>query len=536
MVEIKAPAITATEHLNDEAPPVFEPVEWTKDPGLRKLYIFSALGLLVASATTGYDGSLLNLLQSYDYFESFFDDIGTDPDKANLLGLLTNMFTVGSILSMFVVPTVTDKWGRKPCIVGGCLIMIVGCFVNTFATNLGMFCAGRFVLGFGNSLCQLASPMLLTEIIHPLHRARFTTIYNCLWNLGNLICTLIGYGLQYVKSDWSWRALTLFQVVFAVVQLIFVWFLPESPRWMISKDRNDEALKTLAKWHANGNENNLTVQFEYREIRETLKLEKEINETSSYADFFRTKGNRWRLAIIISIGIISQYSGNAVISNYANLIYTNAGITSQQQKLGLNIGNALIGLTVSISAAFLVDRVGRRPLFLISVSGMVGSFTLWTMMAGLYESHNNAAGYGYGQIVFVWVFGIFYSIGFSGLLVAYTLEVLPYHLRAKGVMIMNITVQAILALSAQTNPIAIAKLPHGWNFWMFYTLWDVCEAIWVYFMFPETKGPTLEEIAKIFDGDEAIAHINMEQTEKELAIHHNEVHDGADEKREREQL
>ncbi len=91
----------------------------------------------------------------------------------------------------------------------------------------------------------------------------------------------------------------------------------------------------MAKWHANGNENNLTVQFEYREIRETLRIEKEVNQTTSYLDFFRTKGNRWRLAIIISIGIISQYSGNAVISNYANLIYTNAGITHQNQKLGV---------------------------------------------------------------------------------------------------------------------------------------------------------------------------------------------------------
>jgi len=104
------------------------------------------------------------------------------------------------------------------------------------------------------------------------------------------------------------------------------------------------------------------------------------------------------------------------------------------------------------------------------IIGMVISFILWTIMAAMYETHNDQQSFGIAQIVFVWIFGIFYSIGFSGLLVAYTLEVLPYHLRAKGVMIMNITVQAILALSAQTNPVAIEHLPAGWNFWLFYTV------------------------------------------------------------------
>ena len=92
----------------------------------------------------------------------------------------------------------------------------------------------------------------------------------------------------------------------------------------------------MAKYHANGNENNLTVQFEYREIKETLRIETDVNHSTSYLDFFRTKGNRWRLAIIISIGIISQYSGNAVISNYSHLIYQTAGIAGQKPQLGVS--------------------------------------------------------------------------------------------------------------------------------------------------------------------------------------------------------
>jgi hypothetical protein len=107
---------------------------------------------------------------------------------------------------------------------------------------------------------------------------------------------------------------------------------------------------------------------------------------------------------------------------------------------------------------------------------MVVSFAIWTILAAEYENHGGntggsaSKGFGIGQICFIWIFGIFYSIGFSGLLVAYTLEVLPFHLRAKGITIMNITVQAILALSAQTNNIAINNLPKAYYFWIFYTV------------------------------------------------------------------
>lgn len=101
---------------------------------------------------------------------------------------------------------------------------------------------------------------------------------------------------------------------------------------------------------------------------------------------------------------------------------------------------------------------------------MVISFMLWTVMAAEYENRGQPKQLGIAQIVFVWIFGIFYSVGFSGLLVAYTIEILPYHLRAKGVMIMNMTVQAILAISAQTNSVAITQLPKTYYFWIFYTV------------------------------------------------------------------
>lgn len=304
------------------------------------------------------------------------------------------------------------------------------------------------MLGFGNSLSQMASPLLLTEICHPQHRGPVTAIYNCLWNAGALLVSCIAWGTANIQNDWSWRSITFLQIVPSLVQLGGIWWIPESPRYLINKDRNEEALLILSKWHAGGDLNNATVQFEFREIKETIRIQRETERDTSYRDFFRTRGNRWRLIIIVSLGVISQYSGNALFSNYMNTIYKGAGIVDQNQKLAMSTGKTILDLIVTIAAALNVDRFGRRPLFLISMCGMVVSFACWTATGAVYEySGEQNAGSGYAQLVFIWVFGIFYDIGFSGLLVAYALEILPFHLRAKGMMIMNITVQAILALS-----------------------------------------------------------------------------------------
>ncbi|KAH8689382.1 general substrate transporter [Talaromyces proteolyticus] len=506
-------------HVVQAQAPDFEKVDWKREPHLRKLYLMAVV-LMVASATTGYDGMLVNTSQLLQTWEDFFSpQVG----QSNWLGLLVNMFNIGSIVSFFITPYVADNFGRKIAIIIGCCFMVLGGFITTFSTSYGMYIAGRFLLGFGNSFAQMCSPMLLIELCHPQHRGPVTAIYNCLWNVGALLVACIGWGTSYVEGNWSWRSITFIQIVPSVIQLMFIWWIPESPRYLVSKDRNEEALAILTKYHGGGDVQDPLVQFEYREIRETLRLEVQAGNESTYIDFFRTKGNLWRLSILISLGIISQYSGNALFSNYMNAIYAGAGITTQNQKLALSTGKTILDIIATISAATQVDKFGRRPLFLVSTVGMLLAFVCWTITGAVYENSNSTnSGSGYAQLVFIWIFGIFYDIGFSGLLIAYALEILPFKLRAKGMMIMNITVQAILAIGNQTNILAWNNLPHHWNFMLFYTLWDFVEFLFVYFFYVETKGPTLEEVARIFDGDDSVAHIDLHQIEKEMSAERRE--------------
>lgn len=514
--------------------PDFEKVTWYQDPGLRALYFYCSV-LCVASATTGYDGMLLNTSQNLTTWEDYFNH-----PTGSKQGLLNAIYQIGSLVSFPLVPYMADWWGRRVPIACGGALMVLGGFLGAFANSYGMYLGGRFVLGFGNSLAQMSSPVLLTELCHPQHRGRFTAIYNCLWNLGALFVAWLAWGTMTIHSDWAWRSLTLLQALPALIQLTFIYWVPESPRWLISKERYEEAEHILAKYHANGDKHNSTVAFEFREIKETLRLEFEFQKSSSYMDFLKTKGNRYRLAILVSLGIISQYSGNALFSNYMNLIYTSAGIVKQDQQIPLNGGQTLLALIVSVSCAFLVDRVGRRPLFLASTTGMVLCFMAWTIVSSQYvgpfladgvtpnPKASNIKTTGYPQIVFVWLFTVFYSLAWSGLLVAYALEILPYKLRAKGLMIMNLTVQSALVLGNYTNAIAWHNLaPHDWTFCLFYTLWDFLELLFVYFFYIETRGPTLEELAKIFDGEGAeVAHLDLREVEKDIQLE-NEGHEDA---------
>ncbi|KAI0477904.1 general substrate transporter [Xylariaceae sp. FL0804] len=441
------------------------------------------------------------------------------------LGLLVNVFNVGSVASFFITPYVADHWGRKTSIAIGCSFMICGGFICAFCIDYEMFVAGRFLLGFGNSLAQMASPLLLTEICHPQHRGPVTAVYNCLWNLGALMVAWAGWGTARIASDWSWRTIALLQVLPSAVQLSLLAWIPESPRYLVSRDRHGEALDTLARCHARGGRrDDLLVRFEYREICDAIRSEHElVNSTAhggggaGYLDFLRTRGNRWRLAILVSLGVISQYSGNALFSNYIDAVYDGAGVTSQNTKLAISGGKTILDLIVTVLAALNVDRFGRRPLFLLSISGMVVSFASWTACGAAYEySGLSSLAAGYAQLVFVWLFGIFYDVGFSGLLVAYALEILPFGLRAKGMMVMNVTLQAVLALSNQSNKVAWNRLPRHWYLMLMYTLWDFCELVFVYFFYVETKGPTLEEIARIFDGPDAVADVSMQQVVRDI--------------------
>ena len=191
-----------------------------------------------------------------------------------------------------------------------------------------MYLAGRFFIGFGSNVSNATCPLLITELAHPRHRGRLTTIYNTLWYLGAIIAAWTAYGtLVHYTTNLEWKLPTGLQCLMPGIQLFAIWLFPESPRYLISRGMDEFAKEVLIKYHGNGNRDDPFVNWEFAEIRDTLRLEKEAAAESGWIELFRTRGNRKRCFLIISTAIFSQCSGNSLVSYYLSSILTSIGIT-----------------------------------------------------------------------------------------------------------------------------------------------------------------------------------------------------------------
>lgn len=361
-----------------------------------------------------------------------------------------------------------------------------------------------------------AAPMLVAEISHPQDRAILCTFMGCSYHLGSFISSWTTFGTLQINSNWAWRLPSLLQCACTLIVLSVIYFIPESPRFYIAKDQADKARQILAYYHADGNEQEEFVTVEYTEIYSMLMMDRQANRSTRYIDFFRTPGNRKRLFLVVFIALFSQWSGNGIVSYYLRIVLESIGIESSRDQLGINGGLKAMSLVVNVIFAFHVDRIGRKPMFMISTVGMLASFTIWTIISARYDiegdEDNKNPVLGRGVVVMIFFFDFFYNFK-TGLGTTYNLEILPYGLRAKGTTLASLTILIALFFNQFVNPIALEEIE--WRYYIFYCCFLLFEVwfLWKYMI--ETRYTPLEEVSKYFDGDEAdVSAVTNAQVEK----------------------
>jgi len=377
----------------------------------------------------------------------------------------------------------------------GNAILIVGACLTAMAKSRTQFLLGRWVTGIGSACAGASAKSFLTELAPPQDRGLYVGILNSFFYVGQITATGMMVSTGKWNSDWSWRVPLFIQVVPASLNVLFVFLAPESPRWLHTKGRRDEARRILAKLHSStGDIHSPLIELQVEEIEEKVSVDGADKRFWDFRGLFKkTPGIRYRTFMVILIGAFGQLSGNAMITYFLPNLLVIAGITNQNKKLTLNFVNSITSFIGALTGSALVDRLGRRRLLLSATSTLV---LMLVLAAALLSDPGTSPGRGSAGISFIYLFMVVFSFGWTPMQAVYPAEVLPYETRAKGLAFLNIVTQSSTCINTFGLPVAFQVI--GWKILLIFLFWDTFEVFVIYFFVVETRGLTLEEMDEVF--------------------------------------
>lgn len=312
--------------------------------------------------------------------------------------------------------------------------------------------------------------------------------------VGYSLSAWIGFGVYFITaggstSSFPWRFPIAFQMAPALCLLIGSPWLPYSPRWLMMKNRNDEAHEVLKRLHRTpGDPHNALARKEYYQMKKQVDMDRQIKATTSRFEIFKTPSNRRRALVGFLLMWNNQFTGVLIIANYGIILYVSLGMTGFIPLLltSLWVTSTFPG---NLFCAFFVDRFGRRKFMLIGLSGILVVLICEIALQATYLGTTNRAGQN-AAIFFIFLFITpFWSTFMDASQFLYVSEIMPTHIRSQGtaVAMMGLYLADIILLVA--GPIALNNI--GWRFFLVLIIPTAFHIVFVYFMCPETKGRSL---------------------------------------------
>lgn len=422
----------------------------------------------------------------------YFIDTFKNP-SATLQGQISALFDLGCFFGALSVFAFGEKFGRRTVILIGAVIHIVGGVIQASSYSSAQLIVGRIVAGYGCGFITVAIPVWISETTAPSRRGEITGLVIAFNMFGAVIVTLVNYGMRYIKSHFSWRFPLALQVVFPIFCIILTPLFPESPRWLISKDRNDEAKTSISRL-LDASIDSEEAHTMYSEVVVHVDEERAIASERSVKDLFGHDKlhNLRRITLGALSQLMQQCGGNNCIMYYMPSLFQNSLGMSESLSLILAAVNS-INVTICgvLNALFLVERINRKT---IMMSGSLSQGTCMILIAvGI--AINNSKG---SVLSIVFMFGFYSTFGFSWGFAAwnYPPEINSQQYRNLGAATSTATNWIFNYIVVLVTPIGVEDI--GWKFFIIFGVFNYCFIPVIFFFFVETKGLSLEEIDEIF--------------------------------------
>lgn len=400
--------------------------------------------------------------------------------SAAMIGWAASSAIWGCVLGAMVAGYMSDRIGRKKVLLITAVLFAVSAIGSGIPNNLTQFILARFIGGVGVGAASMLSPLYISEVAPARIRGTLVSLYQLAIVIGINLVYYINMEIATQNSeawniDLGWRYMLGSETIPAVLFLLLLFIVPESPRWLVKNKREQEALNTLTK--INGKEEAEEVM---QEIKEAL-----THETGTVRELFKP-GLRMALLVGVVLALFSQITGINAIIYYAPEIFKSIGFATDSaltQTLLIGVVNTIF----TFVALWLIDKVGRRALLLWGVSGMV--VCLLGVGICFYYSFTS------GPWVLLFILGFIACFASSLGPIPWVImsEIFPTKIRGVAMSFCTMILWIGVILITQLTPMLLKGMGGAFTFWIF-TINAIVLLIFIWKMVPETMGRTLEEI------------------------------------------
>jgi sugar porter (SP) family MFS transporter len=383
---------------------------------------------------------------------------------------------LGSLVGAAVGGILADSFGRRKLLMVTAFVFGLGAIAAALAPDSAWLIAARIVAGAAIGIASFVAPLYISEIAPVDIRGKLVSI-NQLALTGGIV---VSYLIDYVFADTqAWRWMFAMALIPAAAFGFGLMFIPDSPRWLVSRGRAAQARVALTRIRPREE-----VEDELRRIQHSVGQQQ--------ANWSELLSPMLRSAMIVGVGlaIAQQITGINTVIYYAPTIFRLAGLSSASVAILASVGVGVVNVVLTMAAMQLIDRVGRRPLLLVSLAGMALSLFVLGLAFALPQASGNLGWIAVGSLM---IYVGSFAIGLGPVFWLVLSEIYPLHIRGRAMSIgtaVNWSVNLIVALTFLT---LTQVLGNAATFWL-YGIVSVGAWLFAFFLVPETKGKTLEEI------------------------------------------
>lgn len=433
---------------------------------------FVALTVAIGGFLLGFDATVISGVVPFirDYFA--LSGVGGDLK----LGFAVSSLGWGAMAGNAIAGPLSDRFGRRRVLLGTALLFVMSSVLAASATSLPSFIAARIVGGLAVGGAILIAPMYIAEIAPAQKRGSLVSLNQLMIVIGISASFFSNYFLLNL-GEHNWRYMLGVQMIPALLYFTLLWFVPESPRWLLLKGRDEEALRVLRQVSAEQQ-----AQDNLQQIRQSL------NTKSVSRGFRGLLDSRVRLIMTIALGLafFQQITGINAIFYYLPTIFAQAGGgVDDAFRQAVMVG--VVNVAMTFVAIWLIDRIGRKPLLIVGIAGM--ALSLFAISWAFSQESYNA------RLVLIAIVGFVASFAISLGPVMWVLlsEIFPNEQRAAAISVAGFWNALVSATVTLIFPWALSTLSSSGTFLVF-ALFATAALLFVLLLVPETKGRTLEQL------------------------------------------